>query len=288
VIKAAFAGESGAFAELAAREYFGAAAELSGVPEFEDVFKAVKRRACDFGVIPIENSFAGSIHQNYDLLLESKLCIAAEIYMRVNHCLVGKKGTALGDVRRVFSHPQALAQCRRFLKHHPRVKLIPAANTALAARMVGEDGEKDTAAIASRRAAADHGLKIIAPDIEDSAENATRFLIISQKPTENKGLPRKTSIVFSVKNMPGALFKALGVFALRDIDLFKIESRPIRSKGFEYLFYLDCRGDITDTALKNAVSHLKEIATFYRMLGSYDIAPASTTSPMPLDISCKS
>jgi len=266
-----FAGGSGAFGELAARERFGAGARIAAVPEFEDVFGAVRRRKADYGVVPIENSLAGSIHQNYDRLLQSKLFISAEIYLRVNHFLVAKKGTAMNGVRRVFSHPQALAQCAGFLKRSPRMKPVPAANTALAAKTVSEDGQPDTAAIASMQAAAEHGLEILASSIEDRSDNVTRFLVVSRAPSENHGAPRKTSIVFSLQNTPGALFKALGVFALRDIDLFKIESRPIHGKGFEYLFYLDCMGDISDAALKNAVSHLKEITAFYRLLGSYDI-----------------
>jgi len=271
-MKAVFAGEKGAFAEIAAREYFGGGAEIVSVRDFEDVFNAVRRRKADFGVVPIENSLAGSIHQNYDNLLESKLYITAEIYLRVNHFLIGKKGASIGSVRRVFSHPQALAQCRKFLKRLPRIEQIPAANTALAAKMVSEDGKPDTAAVASIQAAADYGLDILAPNIEDHSDNVTRFLVVSRSPSEKAGVSqRKTSLVFSLQNVPGVLFKALGVFALRDIDLFKIESRPIREKGFDYMFYLDCRGDITDTALKNAVSHLREITAFYRLLGSYDV-----------------
>jgi prephenate dehydratase len=271
-----FAGEKGAFAELAARKHFHASAtaadiSISGVNDFEDVFKAVKSRRADFGVIPIENTLAGSIHQNYDRLLSSKLCISAEAYLRVSHMLVGRKGARVGDIRRVYSHPMALAQCAEFLKKHRKIEPEEAANTATAARMVKEDWQQNAAAIASAEAAEEYDLEIIAPDIEDRPDNVTRFLIVSRAPAPNRGAPRKTSIVFSIKNIPGGLFKALGVFALRDIDLFKIESRPIREKGFEYLFYLDCRGDIMDKEVKNAISHLKEITTFYRLLGSYDI-----------------
>jgi len=277
--KAVFAGEKGAFAEIAAREHFGGGAKLVPVGEFEDVFKAVKRSKADFGVIPIENSLAGSIHQNYDSLLESKLYISAEIYLRVNHCLVGKKGTVLDAVRCVFSHPQALSQCRRFLTHRWRIKQVPVANTALAAKMVSEDGQPDTAAVASVQAADEYGLDILASNIEDRRDNVTRFLVLSRSSfVKSVGTKRKTSIVFSLPNVPGVLFKALGVFALRDIDLFKIESRPIRGSGFDYMFYLDCGGDIMDTALKNAVSHLREITAFYRFLGSYDVG---TLKPSP-------
>jgi prephenate dehydratase len=266
-----FAGAAGAFGEIAARRRFGEEADIAPVPDFHAVFGAVRRKKAEFGVAPIENSLGGSVHQNYDLLLESRLYIVAEVFLRVNHCLVAKPGTPIGAVRRVLSHPQALAQCARFLKRRPRMKPAEAENTALAAKAVAADDRPDTAAIASSRAAADFGLEILAPNIQDRDDNVTRFLVVSRSQSANRGAPRKTSIAFSLKNTPGALFKALGVFALRDIDLFKIESRPIHGKGFEYLFYLDCRGDIQDAAVKNAVSHLKEITTFYRMLGSYDI-----------------
>jgi prephenate dehydratase len=203
--------------------------------------------------------------------LKSRLYIVAEIFLQVNHCLLGKPGTTTGAVRRVFSHPQALSQCARFLKRHPRMKQVEADNTALAAKAVSEDGRPDTAAIASSRAAEDFGLDVLAPNIQDRDDNVTRFLVVSREQSLKSEAPRKTSIVFSLKNTPGALFKALGVFALRDIDLFKIESRPIHGEGFEYLFYLDCRGDVSDEVVRNAISHLKEITTFYRLLGSYDI-----------------
>jgi prephenate dehydratase len=265
-----FSGERGAFGELAACQYFGEGADIVPVLGFDAVFNAVKRKRADFGVVPIENSCAGSVYRNYDLLLDSNIYIVGEVFLGVNHCLLGKPGTSIRAVRRVFSHPHALAQCVRFLKRHPRMKQVEAENTALAAKSVSEDASADTAAIASSRAAADFGLEIIEPDIQDREDNTTRFLIVGRDRSLNGSAPRKTSIVFSLKNIPGALFKALGVFALRDIDLFKIESRPIRGKGFEYLFYLDCRGDISDGAVKNAVSHLKEIAPFYRLLGSYD------------------
>jgi prephenate dehydratase len=266
-----FAGERGAFGELAARQRFGEGADAAPVPGFDAVFGAVRRGGADFGVVPIENSLGGSVHQNYDLLLKSRLYIAAEVFLGVRHCLAAKPGASIGALRRVLSHPQALAQCANFLKRHPRMKPAEADNTATAAKAVSADGRPDTAAIASSRAAADFGLEVLADNIQDRDDNVTRFLVVSRAQSPESGAPRKTSIAFSLKNTPGALFKALGVFALRDIDLFKIESRPIHGKGFEYLFYLDCRGDIKDEAVKNAVSHLKEIAAFYRLLGSYDI-----------------
>ncbi len=266
-----FSGARGAFGELAARKHFGEDADIAPVLGFDAVFNAVRQKKASFGVVPIENSLGGSVHQNYDLLLDSRLYITAEIFLQVNHFLLAKPGTSIDAVRRVFSHPQALSQCARFLKRHPRMRPVESENTALAAKSVSEDNCHDTAAIASSRAAEDFGLRILSPQIQDRDDNVTRFLVISRDQSVKNSAPRKTSIVFSLKNTPGVLFKALGVFALRDIDLFKIESRPIHGKGFEYLFYLDCRGDIKDEVVKNAISHLKEITTFYRLLGSYDI-----------------
>jgi len=266
-----FSGARGAFGEIAARRHFGEKADIAPVLGFDAVFSSVRRKKASFGVVPIENTLGGSVHQNYDMLLDSRLYIAAELFLRVNHFLLAKPGTPITAVRRVFSHPQALAQCARFLKLHPRMRPVEADNTALAAKAVSEDSAADTAAIASSAAAADFGLEILAPDIQDRDDNVTRFLVVSREQSEKSSAPRKTSIAFSLRNTPGALFKALGVFALRDIDLFKIESRPIHGEGFEYLFHLDCRGDIRDEVVKNAISHLKEIAPFYRLLGSYDI-----------------
>jgi len=268
--KIVFSGARGAFGELAARRHFGENADISPVLGFDAVFNAIKRKKADFGVVPIENSCAGSVYQNYDLLQNSRLYIVGEVFLQVNHFLLAKPGTHIGAVRRVLSHPQALAQCARFLKHHPQMKQVEADNTALAAKAVSEDGCADTAAIASSRAAEDFGLDVLVPNIQDRDDNVTRFLVVGRDRSERGEVPRKTSIVFSLKNTPSALFKALGVFALRDIDLLKIESRPKDGEGC-YLFYLECEGDIEDDTVKNAISHLKEIAPFYQLLGSYDI-----------------
>ncbi len=266
-----FAGEKGSYSELAALEYFGPSVDLRSVSEFEDVFKSVKQGKTTFGIVPIENSLAGSIHQNYDQLLESKLHIVGEIYLRINHYLIANKGATLKSVNKVYSHPQALAQCKQYLKKFHRGSLVPVSNTALAVKKIRDEKLVDAAAIASMQAAIDFDMDVLDSNIEDNPYNTTRFLIISRKPVKPASGEIKTSVVFSVKNMPGALFKALSVFALRDVDLFKIESRPVHGVGFEYLFYLDCKGDIRDIALMNAVSHLKEITTFYRLLGSYNV-----------------
>ena len=267
----AFAGEPGSFSELAAREYFGSAEESFSYPEFENVFRSVAAGKHQFGIVPIENSLAGSIHQNYDMLLESKLHICGELFLRINHYLIANRGVKLSDVRRVFSHPQPLAQCKKYLKKYPKSTQIPFTSTSLAVKKIKDDKITDAAAIASMQAAIDYDMEVLASNIEDNPWNTTRFLVVSKKKQSQKSQNMKASVVFSMKNIPGALFKALSVFALRDIDLYKIESRPVHGKGFYYLFYLDCKGSSDDPALKNAISHLSEITTFYRLLGSYPV-----------------
>ncbi len=271
-MKIAFAGEKGAFAELAAAQHFGPRHALVPVPEFEDVFASVSRGKVSHGIIPIENSLTGSIHQNYDLLLEGDLFITGEIFLRVSHYLIANRGVKRHNIRRVFSHPQGLAQCRAFLKKMPDAERIPVSNTAVAVRKIRDGRLLDAAAIASLQAAIDYDMSVLAENIEDNKANITRFLILSRQkgavPHAAKNC--KTSVVFSLKNIPGALFKSLSVFALRDIDLLKIESRPVHGKPFEYLFYLDFAGDCGDERQANALNHLREITMFCRPLGSYE------------------
>ena len=270
-MKIAYAGERGAFGELAAMEYFGRTCSFVAFPEFADVFSAVSKGTCRYGVVPIENSLAGSIHQNYDSLLESNACIVGEILLRIGHFLIANKGVTRKQVTRVFSHPQALAQCKHYFRNNPDLSQVPFSNTALAVRKLQQEKLEDAAAIASMQAAIDFDMNVLACNIEDNKWNTTRFLILSKKPEDPARTSRlKSSVVFSMKNIPGALFKCLGVFALRDIDLYKIESRPVHGKGFKYLFYLDFEGDLRSEAQRNAVNHLQEITTFYRFLGTYE------------------
>ncbi len=264
----AFQGELGAYSEFAAHEYFNRDIELAPKPAFADVFAAVKDRKVDCGVIPIENSLVGSIHENYDLFLEHDIVITGEIKLRIVHNLMVNPGASLSDVRRVYSHPQALSQCKKFLSQLENVEMLSMYDTAGAARMVNEIGDKENAAIASEQAARDYNLDIISSGIESNHKNFTRFLILANE-LEEEVEDSKTSIVFATKNIPGALFKSLSVFALRDIDLYKIESRPIPGSPWEYLFYLDFSGDIRQDVSKKAIAHLEEIAKFMKILGSY-------------------
>ena len=266
----AFQGELGAYSELAARAFFPGEIDVLPAPSFDKVFQVVEEGACDYGIIPIENSLAGSIHQNYDLLLKHDLLISGEIKLRISHNLIVNPGLCLKEVRRIYSHPQALSQCDDFIKELPDVEVVPVYDTAGAVKMIKEEAFKDAGAIASAQAAVDYGLEILESGIESNHQNFTRFLIISEeRMTSRPGSDPKTSIVFSLPNVPASLFKSLSVFALRDINLLKIESRPVLGRPWEYFFYLDFEGDAEDSRCFRALEHLKEIATFLRVLGSY-------------------
>jgi prephenate dehydratase len=265
-MKVAYQGEPGAFSEEASNGYFDTP-ETIPFETFDAAFAAVNSRECDFGVIPIENSLAGSIHQNYDLLLMNDLYIVGEYFLRVRHCLITFPGVTLLEIKRVISHPQALGQCAGYL-HAMDVKTDPVYDTAGSVKLLKASGDTTTAAIASRKAAENHGMQILVEGIEDNPENYTRFLVIAPSPVTPTG-EAKTSIVFILKNQPGALFKALSVFALREIDLTKIESRPLAGKPWEYLFYIDFIGAVHEERVKKALDHLGEYALMLRVFGSY-------------------
>ena len=265
-MKIAFQGEPGAYSEQAVFNAFGDV-ETQPCESFDVVFDSVVSDESDAGLIPIENSLAGSIHQNYDLLLRHDLHIVGEYLLRVRHCLIAMPGVAKTDIRKVISHPQALGQCAAYLRGLG-VKTESVYDTAGSVKMLKESGARDTAAIASRRAAEIYEMQILEEGIEDNDENYTRFLAISKTGTQPDG-EAKTSIVFTLKNQPGALFKALSVFALRDIDLTKIESRPLQGKPWEYLFYIDFIGAAHEETARKALDHLSEYALMLRVLGSY-------------------
>ena len=265
-MRVAFQGEPGAYSEQAVFEYFG---EVETVPceSFDAMFDSVASGKCDAALAPIENSLAGSIHQNYDLLLRHALHITGEYFLRVRHCLIANDGVKKEDIKKAISHPQALGQCAGYLRSHG-IKAEQAYDTAGSVKMLKESGARDTAAIASKRAAKLYGMPILEEGIEDNPENYTRFLAVQREPITPQG-EAKTSIVFTLKNVPGSLFKAMSVFALRDIDLAKIESRPLAGKPWEYLFYIDFIGSIEEEAVKRALDHLGEYAIMLRVLGSY-------------------
>ncbi len=272
-MKIAFQGEPGAYSEQAVFNYFG---EVATQPSesFEMVFAGVASGACEAGLIPIENSLAGSIHQNYDLLLRHQLHIVGEHFLRVNLCLIGFPGASKTEIRHVFSHPQPLGQSAGYLRKMAGVTTEPVYDTAGSVKILKTTGLRTAAAIASHRAAELYEMEILEENIEDNPENYTRFLVIAPEPVTPAG-EAKTSIVFILKNQPGALFKALSVFALRDIDLTKIESRPLAGKPWEYLFYIDFIGALQEERARRALDHLAEYALMLRILGSYPRANIS-------------
>ncbi len=271
----AFQGEPGAYSEAAVLEHFGAGTPTLPCESFDAVFSAVEGGQAACGLIAIENSLAGSIHHNYDLLLQHQLWITGEHYLRVRHCLITLPGVQMSDLRKVISHPQALAQCDGYL----RARGLPAQvfyDTAGSVKHLKESEAsqneelRHTGAIASRRAAEVYHMQILAEGIEDNPANFTRFLIISPPAqAADPGPNAKTTMVFTLNNQPGSLFKALSVFALRDIDLTKIESRPLVGRPWEYLFYVDITGSTANPAVERALSHLQEYAASLRVLGSY-------------------
>jgi prephenate dehydratase len=265
-MRVAFQGEPGAYSEQAVFNYFG---EVETLPceSFDVMFDAVTSGKSDMALAPIENSLAGSIHQNYDLLLRHDLQIVGEYFLRVQHCLIAMPGVKKENIKKAISHPQALGQCAGYLRSHG-IKAEQVYDTAGSVKMLKESGARDTAAIASHRAAEIYEMQILEEGIEDNTENYTRFLAVQHEaviPVEEA----KTSIVFTLKNQPGALFKAMSVFALRDIDLTKIESRPLQGKPWEYLFYIDFIGAAHEETIKRALDHLGEYALTLRVLGSY-------------------
>jgi len=266
-MKIAYQGEPGAFSEAAARRV-AHDAPLVPCRSFEEVFDAVASGRATHGCLPFENSIGGSIHRNYDLLLAHDLPIFAEVELPVVHHLLALPGATRGGLRRVYSHPQGLAQCERFLSTLSNVEIIATYDTAGSAKMVADAGATDAAAIASARAGEVFGLTSLAASVQDFDDNITRFLLVGRAPLKD-AVADKTSIVFSLPNEAGSLFKALSVFALRGIDLTKLESRPIPGRPWEYLFYVDLGIARDDVACARALAHLGEFASMLRTLGTY-------------------
>ena len=273
---AAFQGERGAFSQQAVYQLMGAQADIVPCVRFEEAFRALVEKRVDAAVIPIENTLAGSVHENYDHLLNFDVRIVGETNVRIVHNLIAFPGASFKKIRRVYSHPVALNQCLSFFANNPQVERVPFYDTAGSVKMLAEEKPVDAAAIASRVAAEIYGGRILRRSIEDDHRNFTRFFLLRRASWKGKAVPApaknsawKTSLVFTTRNIPGALFRALSAFSLRDINLAKIESRPLRGKPWEYLFYLDLLGQMDEPRVKNALGHLRELADFLRVLGCY-------------------
>lgn len=284
----AFQGAPGAFSEDAAATFVDLAgwsgAELLPCQRLDHVFDAVRDGQARAGVVPIENTLAGSVQPCYDLLRASGLTIVAELVQRISHALVAASGVGIDDLRRVLSHPVALAQCAAFFRAHPDLEIVAVYDTAGAVADVIASGSRSDAAIASRRTAGIYGGVVLAEELEDDPQNFTRFLAI-HRPSDPRQSPSpagdKTSIVFTLANRPGALHDALRPLAEHGIDLTLIESRPQRGSPFEYAFYVDLAGHADDEGVRAALDALAARAEFLQVLGSYPRAVALNISDGP-------
>lgn len=268
----AIQGEAGSFSHTAALDTHGPNLHLVPCATFEELFHAVESGTATRGIVPIENTLAGSVHENYDLLSAHQLHVVGETQVWIHHCLIARPGTELPAVRRVASHPVALAQCRRFFATHPNLVAVPSYDTAGSVRNLirgggREGGDNADAAIASALAADLYGGEVLAEGLEDHAENYTRFLVIARDPAHTDGAT-KISLVFTLSNTPGSLHRALTVFARRGLNLTKIESRPIPGRPWEYLFYLDVIGAVREQS-EDALNELRTFAPVLRVLGVY-------------------
>ena len=278
-LRVAIQGERGAFSEEAALQLLGARIKTVPTRDFPHMFSSVARHRAHACLAPMENSLVGSIYQNYDLLLQYGLVVRGEVYLRVSHCLIAPVGTYFEDIRRVYSHPIALDQCQEFFRRHPSLETVSTYDTAGSVHDLVTHREPGAAAIAGKAAARYYGAKVMAEGLEDDPANYTRFFLLTLGDAELEGIesrfapeqvgPTKTSVVFYVENAPGSLHETIGEFSSRGLDLTRIESRPVRGKPFEYLFYLDFLGSPHEPPGQEAVAGLLRRAGFARILGTY-------------------
>lgn len=266
-----YSGVPGSHSHKASLQFFGTEVPIRNCASFREVFETVDREETAFGVVPVENTLTGSIHENYDLLLEFDLKIVGELTLRIKHNLLGHEGASLGELQRIYSHPQVFQQCREYLQKHPAWDLVSCKDTASAVAMVKESGNPVEAAIAGEEANEVYRLTVLKEGIETNPRNFTRFVVISR----NGSLPgprNKSSVIFSVSDKPGALFETLRIFAENNINLVKLESRPIHSRPWEYLFYTDLEADVADESQQRILEELVDRTEFFKYLGSYQKA----------------
>jgi len=265
--RVSFQGERGAYSEAAAISFFGNEIETIPCSTFADALKNTENGASDYSVLPIENSLEGSVGESNDLLLSTELNVIGEIYHRIHHCFIGTG--SIGDIDTVYSHPQALGQCRQFIQENS-LKTIPSYDTAGSVKIIKDLNKNNVACIASKKAAEIFNVPVIQEGIEDNANNYTRFLIFSKEKndeTENS----MSSIIFSVKHEAGALYQIINEFYQHKINLTKIESRPNKNTAWEYNFYVDFEGHQDDSSIKDVLEKLRNHSTFLKILGSYPI-----------------
>ncbi len=265
--RVAFQGVEGAFSEDAVALFFHEVQTLP-CPDFESVFRAVEQGEADYGMVPVENSLEGTVAVVNDLLLENDLIIVGEVLVPVVHCLMVNPGSDITRIRRVYSHPQALGQCRSFLAKYPHWEKVPSFDTAGSARHVRDNGVLEEAAIASCRAAKFYGLEVLREGVQNSDENFTRFFAL-QKASRLLDRGDKTSLAFATRNVPGMLHEAMGAFASRGINMTKVESRPRKGRAWEYVFFVDIDGHVNDPKVAEALTDLVRRAAFVKVLGSY-------------------
>lgn len=267
--KIVYQGTEGSFGQAALCEYFGNEAKnIESTETFEEVFEKVCGGEADYGVLPIENSQTGSIAEIYDLFRKYRAYITGETELCIQQNLIGLKGAKIEDIKTVYSHPQGLLQCREFLKEHKGIKTEELSNTAVSAKYVAQSGDKTKAAIASKLAASAFGLEILAENINTQSDNTTKFIIISKSP-EIKNNASKISLCFTLPNTPGALSQVMLIFAKNGLNMLKIESRPIKNKKFEYFFFCDIVGSLSDKIVKDALNELAVCTGYMEILGNY-------------------
>lgn len=267
-VRVVFQGVEGAYSHAAVRTYFGESVEAYHVPKFEDTMREVEEERADYAVLPIENSTAGFVIDNYDLLAKYQNYIVGEVYIPISHMLLGRPNAEITDIKTVYSHPQALRQCAEYLNLHNEWNQIAVLNTAVAAKKVIEEDDRSQAAIASRVAGELYGLKELAEGINNEKCNTTRFLVLAKKPVYEKRAS-KISIMFEIPHVSGSLYNILGNFIFNGVNMIMIESRPIPEKTFEYRFFIDFEGNLSDASVRNALTGIRAEASVLKILGNY-------------------